>query len=336
MAILDAVPGLEVSVCVENTALEEYRDDEPVGVYQAARTVSKYVEAISNKAFTVKISLGKGFDFDCDCLSAEVYIDGKWAKCPLILKHRFNAHLRGNSVLKPITREAEGYSIAAPGNMGQEFIKPFKFCQIDTTTDDDKLRDVKKDAETIGSIGEIEVKVYRCNAISEVDAYLPLDAPTSLSTKVHEKALKGNSKSHSVNFDAATKLVKKDYFNVNKIDGINYPIAVFKLKYRSRAALKSLLVIERTPSPEPERVPASPSPSPPPVDLNNLDAAQKRQVARFLKDMNRGRSASGTPTIKRERADDGGAESSKRRKAGKKITIDLTEDSDEENIAPAN
>lgn len=43
-------------------------------------------------------------------------------------------------------------------------------------------------------------------------------------------------------------------------------------------ALKSLLVIERTPSPEPEDVAGSP----PPVDLNNLDSEQKKQVARFL------------------------------------------------------
>lgn len=37
------------------------------------------------------------------------------------------------------------------------------------------------------------------------------------------------------------------------IDGKDYPLAVFKFKYRSKDALKALLVIERTPEPEPER-----------------------------------------------------------------------------------
>lgn len=50
---------------------------------------------------------------------------------------------------------------------------------------------------------------------------------------------------------------------------------------------------------------------------------------------NRGRNGS-TPTIKRERVDDNGEGSSKRRKSGKKVTIDLTEDSDEENIVSVN
>jgi hypothetical protein len=88
----------------------------------------------------------------------------------------------------------------------------------------------------------------------------------------------------------------KNYVRCTRLDGDDYPLAIFKFRYRSRGrrscislnlvlvdipteALKSLLILERTPSPGPEDVPASPAP----INLENLNPVQKSQLDRFLK-----------------------------------------------------
>lgn len=66
-------------------------------------------------------------------------------------------------------------------------------------SDDAKLNDVKTDTEALARVGEIKVKVYRCNEGQVVkDCAVPLVRSSSIETKVHEKALKGDPKSHSV------------------------------------------------------------------------------------------------------------------------------------------
>jgi hypothetical protein len=61
MAVLDALPGLTVSVYVNGQPLPEFEDDtekEPpdglVAEYQASRTIWKYVEAVSDKGFSIR------------------------------------------------------------------------------------------------------------------------------------------------------------------------------------------------------------------------------------------------------------------------------------------
>ncbi|KAF8860115.1 hypothetical protein BDZ45DRAFT_649240 [Acephala macrosclerotiorum] len=335
MAILDKVPGLEVTFCVDGMPLEEYDDDEEltlgkpgaIGEYQVARTVSKYVEALSDKEFSINVKMDSSFSFDCPSIATPINVDGKLATAPVLIKANYATSLHGNRIVTPIVRKVDGVYVAAPGNDKQQFLKKFKFSPIDTTTDDSKLKDVKKDSEVVGKVGEIQVKVYRAAQPIELKSNaLAEDVATSLGAKVHEKALKGEAKSHSVKFGPASQLVEKSYWTTENLDGDDYPIAIFKFKYRSRDALKSLLIIERTPSPDPESV----SGSTPPMDLNNLDPAQKRQLARLLKDMNRDRSSSSIPqrTIKRERDVGEGPSNSKKMKSWKKFTIDLTEDSD--------
>jgi hypothetical protein len=66
-----------------------------------------------------------------------------------------------------------------------------------TATDDGKLADVKKDSETIEDVGVIQIKVFRQ---SESVPWTPTDIDLPElhgSSKIHEKALKGQAKSHS-------------------------------------------------------------------------------------------------------------------------------------------
>ncbi|PVH81477.1 hypothetical protein DL98DRAFT_169347 [Cadophora sp. DSE1049] len=73
MAIFDLYPGLEVNVTIDGVALPEYDDDEeealkpgPVGAYQASRTVTKYIESVSDKELAIEIKLNAGCRWTAD------------------------------------------------------------------------------------------------------------------------------------------------------------------------------------------------------------------------------------------------------------------------------
>ncbi|KAE9368742.1 hypothetical protein N431DRAFT_494137 [Stipitochalara longipes BDJ] len=335
MAVLDTLRGLDVSICIDGQPLKEYDDDEeeevqetPVAEYQAARTVRKYVESVSDKEFEVKIVLGTSFVMDYDCIMAPITIDGKRMIETVIVKARQGHIVRGSRFLSQVTRTVRGVTRPAPGANEQEFLRKFRFEKIGTTMDDVKLADVKQDMERIEEIGEIIVKIFRggpAEATEETNTNI-LNL-RSMNGPVHEKALKGDAKSHNAALGPATQLVPKSYVNSKKLDGIDYPIAIFKFKYRSRDALKSLLIIERSPSPEAEEEPV---PEQPALSLDNLNPTQKARLEQFLRELvNGGDSRRNTPnrTIKRERDENEGSEASrKKRRSGPPVTIDLTDD----------
>jgi hypothetical protein len=110
-------------------------------------------------------------------------------------------------------------------------------------------------------------------------------------------------------------------------------------------ALKSLLIIERTPSPEAEEELVRESS----LSLDNLNPTQKTRLEQFLRELvvrflidqthrryrwqpssqNEGDPGRNTPsrTIKRERDENGGGEGSRKKsRSGPPVTIDLTDE----------
>ncbi len=77
-------------------------------------------------------------------------------------------------------------------------------------TDDEQLDSLRSDTKVMGQVGEIVVKVLRCTEPKAVgwkivQENLLEDHPTS----VHEKALKGQAKSHSISYVSfAPSLIK--------------------------------------------------------------------------------------------------------------------------------
>lgn len=72
MAILDTLPGVEVTVTVEDEPLEEHADND---LTDDSFTVTRYVEAKSNQIFAVKILTKKGATRGAG-LSYQVHVDG--------------------------------------------------------------------------------------------------------------------------------------------------------------------------------------------------------------------------------------------------------------------
>ena len=143
MAIQDHTPGLEVVVCMDGKPLEEYDNDEEeeakpglqTGVmkYQAARTITKYIESVSDQEFIIQIDLAPPFKMDCACLWIEVRIDGRNVASPLIQKIGNLDRFSGDCVVTKFQRRVEGKLVEAPGNAGRELLKKFKFAKIETS-----------------------------------------------------------------------------------------------------------------------------------------------------------------------------------------------------------
>ncbi|KAF7960663.1 hypothetical protein EAE96_000337 [Botrytis aclada] len=328
MTVLEAVRGIEVTVCVDEQALQEYDDDEvevvsaDVEEYQASRTVAKYIESHTGHEFMIKIQTLDTYKPDSPILSFKIYVDGMNVSSPNINPHSglFN------------TRTIRGIETILEN--GNAFVEPFLFKTITTSADDEKLASVKEDAKRLSDVGEIVVKVHRRGErirsqkqSKRLRASKKLAADSSAS--VHEKALKGQAMSHSTTLGAPQATTASNVSKMSYVDGKDKPIAIYRFKYRSKESLKSLLILKRTPEPSP-----SPSPSPAPIpngasgsfDLESLDATQKAKLQEFLGNlMGDEAQPNGERKIKRER-EKTESKANKRPKRGERVEVDLTGD----------
>jgi hypothetical protein len=143
MAIQDDIPGLEVAVCIDGKPLEEYDNDEEeqakpglpseVFQYQAARTVTKYIESVSDQEFAIQLTLGPPFKMDYACLKARIHVDGREVDSLLIQKSRNLDFFSRDCVATKFQRKIKGIIVNAPGNAGRELLKRFKFAKIKTS-----------------------------------------------------------------------------------------------------------------------------------------------------------------------------------------------------------
>jgi hypothetical protein len=83
MAVTPYIPGLEVTIKVNNTPLQEFIDDDPdeiLGDYAntlRTKTVSKFVESKTGEEFTVGISISPKYQWTSPAISIRVEADGQ-------------------------------------------------------------------------------------------------------------------------------------------------------------------------------------------------------------------------------------------------------------------
>lgn len=90
---------------------------------------------------------------------------------------------------------------------------------------------------------------------------------------VPERALKGKAISHSVKFGSAIAIAPKKACETLYVDHTETPAATFIFYYRSEQALKSLMIIPRTPSP------------PPIEEIDELTPGKVRRLQRQMKEL---------------------------------------------------
>jgi len=133
MAVLDALEGIEVTICVDGQALHEYNDDEieaqagAVGAHQASRTVSKYIEAATGKEFAVKVTVKSPYKMDCPILSFPCRVDGMKVGSRILLKTEYECASGFEVVVNGLQHNLGGLSRRCS-------IKPFQFAEIKTST----------------------------------------------------------------------------------------------------------------------------------------------------------------------------------------------------------
>jgi tRNA U54 and U55 pseudouridine synthase Pus10 len=134
MAIIDLVPGIEVSICVDDHPLVEYNDDEEVGAqhgeaiqHQATRTVSKYVESATDKEFGIRYNVTSAFNMDCPTIMFKVFIDGVNIRSQIVRAHRYK-ELAASGL--PYAKTMKGVESKINGMV---VVKLFKFTEIKTS-----------------------------------------------------------------------------------------------------------------------------------------------------------------------------------------------------------
>ncbi|KAI6716965.1 hypothetical protein PZA11_004494 [Diplocarpon coronariae] len=330
MAILTAVPGMQVTIQTFNEDLQEYEDD---GEWSQSRFThipegrrsQKFVECKTDAEFRIRLTLKHPFKMDSQSLAFKVSVDGHGIAQATCTDSWFTRS--SGYYMELITARLDRIS---PTQISS---RALKFSSIKKVDDPDSTR-VKKDAKALVGIGQIVVSVFRAE---QRDVYLPPlvnygSANHRPPAEVAEKALKGQALSHGVAY-GEQQILTRTSRETYDLDGPNNPIGVFVFKYRSREDLKSELIIPRSPSPEPAPAPA------PRARTTTSDIPEKRRLERMAILKRELAELEGTASIKTEgqdinpsrkrhppEASSSGRHFKKSRGTSSSVVIDLTDD----------
>ncbi|KAF5868629.1 uncharacterized protein Bfra_012277 [Botrytis fragariae] len=260
MAVLKSLPGIEVTVCVDDKPLKEYENtedeemlNEPEGLgkkfevtkHQRSVTVKKFVESTAGKFFTIKCSVKNPYRYAgaCTHISFCSSIDGEnlsWA--PLFNKETYEK----NSF--SLTRVVEGNFYKEEGKL---LLQRLQFTETQLTQWNNSIEAATRLDGNGRYVGEIEVRFFR--EMSPSKASLVNTAPLVSKTEIPENLLKGQAKSHSTLFSQGEAEKEGKYVKMKRCDGgRECPIGIFNFQYGSKGwrDLEALGIVERMPEPE--------------------------------------------------------------------------------------
>ncbi|THY50640.1 hypothetical protein D6C97_06964 [Aureobasidium pullulans] len=232
MAILDSLPGVEITVVVDGEDLHEYQDTD---MEDEENTVTKYVEAVTDANFAIKIKGSQELEYKGDCLSLDVLVDGLRIERPLIGRERTR---KGS-----YTRLVEGLNVRAG------YMRKLRFNTLETVTEHGF--GLPEDLERVKNMGKIEVRLTHENKVKRTEAVY--NKVVDNEGIISEKAIKGQAMTHSSGFDQESRIaLGADMMILCKaVEGVPDPVATFFFYYKSKTSLKDLMIIPRTPSPVP-------------------------------------------------------------------------------------
>lgn len=122
MAIVSAVPGLKVTIEIDNVALPEYpyedEDEASAAADGFSNTVTKYLEVPSGAEFSVRWLLKTPFE-PTAVTYADVYLDGNHLQAPFTETGDRDEH-RGYEYSKTMSKHD-----------GQSYAQTFRFSELD-------------------------------------------------------------------------------------------------------------------------------------------------------------------------------------------------------------
>ncbi|OBT63950.1 hypothetical protein VE03_05969 [Pseudogymnoascus sp. 23342-1-I1] len=316
MAVIDTLPGVTISISINGQPVEEYVDvdvGEEVDGPQAPKTVVKYIEAMSDAEFAIQTSIFPAFRAHrqtINDIAFQVNVDGEWVagRC---WQDAFG------DLYPSWDGKIEGFS--SKDATGRPTVNPFKFAEVKIVEVADKAK-IDQDVKAGAALGQITIEVFRIILGAEINGSRP-SLPKDAAPEISEKAIKGRALSHGTSFGVARIEPQRRILDCVYLDGRDKPLARFVFRYRSKEALRQLLIIPRSPSPDP---------------FDALPAVERERLARDAFQQQQGpKSEPGTKLermVKRERRDSdivdltSDAPMAKQRKTTMQAPIDLTED----------
>ncbi|KAH4957631.1 hypothetical protein HBH77_120110 [Parastagonospora nodorum] len=226
MAISNETPGLRAEILVDGQPLPEYEDDEA-----ELNTVTRYIEASSNKEFVLRWEFGHPFP-ERYGVEMRVSIDGAAYRVKI---------KEANELYRP-----GGHTKTGVGHKkhGQCFRRNYRFTALNIVEEVPgtvNARQLKQDLESKGNI-RMEFRFISNMRESNGDHRSSKKATLQPMGAIPEKALKGDARSHQATLGeprpARPRRARQEYDYVDAT-----PFATFVFKYRSRASLKALRII---------------------------------------------------------------------------------------------
>ncbi|KAF2801158.1 hypothetical protein K505DRAFT_412439 [Melanomma pulvis-pyrius CBS 109.77] len=279
MAVLDDIPGLAVAVIVKNFPVQEFNHDEE-GEETSSNAITKYIEATSGEEFGVQMSFTRGFSAQ-HSVRVDVGLDGKWAESYVYDQIAIDHPRHGVVYSIKSAREVE---------KGQYFERSFSFSEVNTD-DSDVHRVGGELKKTLNYIGNIKVTCCWVDKTGRSHLARSMISDIGNIGTIPEKALKGSSVSHQASLKERKPTDIMEMVEASYPYG-KIPFATYIFKYRSKKALKSLLIIPRTPSPVPleER------------DVDDLSLEEMRELLQRQREREAATSVIKQEGVKRERS----------------------------------
>ncbi|RMY79831.1 hypothetical protein D0864_08916 [Hortaea werneckii] len=255
MAIHPNVPGLTVSIDVAGQDLSEYDGDD--AQHASSNTVTKYIEAVSGAEFAISYRIDTNvFEYSDHAIVA-------FSGLREHIRHHIERRMNGDSVYRAMM-----------------------FSDL-TTSEAEVNRGLFSKIKTLGTI---VVEWYTGRVVPYRGSVMPSSfiGATLVDGRVPEKNLKGQAITHQTVYG---RDFKRPNHPTLDIQPIGEPFAKFRFRYRSHAALQSMGILPR-------------SPSPVPLEDRDIEDLNPEEMRELLRRQQRQRKSSEAPIkreIKRER-----------------------------------
>ncbi|KAH9808833.1 hypothetical protein Tdes44962_MAKER06252 [Teratosphaeria destructans] len=241
MAVHPNAPGLFLGIDVNGEDLTQY--DETDQDEQKPHTIIKYVEAVTGAEFGISSRVNSSlFPFARDGVRLDIDIDGSLS---------FRWHFLAMDVAKSGRRVMAGAKHRTVEGMVK---RPMLFAELTLHEDaSDELL-----AGRLDNLGRIRIRCSRCRferlssraSATHAGGQTRRKQPEALIAdgQLSEKDLKGKALTHQAILGDPVRCKQRSH---GKFTVLGEPFAIFEFRYRSRAALRAIGILPRSPSPQP-------------------------------------------------------------------------------------
>ncbi|KAI1810976.1 hypothetical protein GGS20DRAFT_593668 [Poronia punctata] len=247
MAVLNAVPGVEVTVQVDGKDCIEYEpDQEEKAKYSKLRlspSVTKYIECIDGAEFVIKIRVNNNYNWGPveHMISARAQVDGQYIISRLLRND--DEHREGSihclEEYSPVTKQwtRSKLQFAAVETVKEEDESPY-----------DKKQRICRQTGTITVTISRKIEVGRRPAMKVQHTFAGSHDGNLL--RQGEKSAHGGSISHGTKFTHMEDIEQPTRAVCDYLPPDRRPIGVFNFLYRSRDKLEQALIIPKRPNNE--------------------------------------------------------------------------------------